>query len=298
MRLAAVALALAACGPELNPPRAPDGLADGGVYVAYNLGCERGCDRLRRGDRIVAVDGLAVASGAEFDMLAMTGIPRTLKVARYGTTDIRDIRFIADMDDGLPALITVGAHALDRAPAWARGKLFGHTIPEIDLSGYGSSRSVTGRDLYGRNSLIFVWRDDPLRRDYERAPDIYAELQRHADALRLAGVDIYFTLDGYIRVNDEKPEEHLRSRATPGETGFIPISALGSAGSTHVLWGIDGTTELRDYFGDDETPVLLVIDRRGVVRFHADASHAPDDRLAAAVEFARTSLRELPAATR
>jgi hypothetical protein len=31
MRLAAVALALAACGPELNPPRAPEGLADGGV---------------------------------------------------------------------------------------------------------------------------------------------------------------------------------------------------------------------------------------------------------------------------
>jgi hypothetical protein len=117
MRLTAVALALAACGPELNPPRAPEGLADGGVYVAYNRGCELGCDRLRRGDRILAVDGLAVASGAEFGHDHDT--PVILVIDRRGV-----VRFHADAshvpDERLATAVEFARTALPDRPIAAR----------------------------------------------------------------------------------------------------------------------------------------------------------------------------------
>ncbi len=55
---------LGACGPELDPARPPPAhgdLAPGGVWVAYNLGCEVGCDQIERGNRILAIDGPSVA---------------------------------------------------------------------------------------------------------------------------------------------------------------------------------------------------------------------------------------------
>jgi hypothetical protein len=117
---------LAACA-ELNPARPPPDhavLAPGGVWVAYNLGCERGCDEIKRGDRILAVDGRPVSSGAELDAIGLArGRPLALKVATYGSHEVRDVTLLATPNDRLPPLddmpplLTVGAAALDRAPA-------------------------------------------------------------------------------------------------------------------------------------------------------------------------------------
>jgi hypothetical protein len=74
-KLVALAMLLGACGANPNPPVPPPSsaeLAGGGVWVAYNLGCDTGCDKIRRGDRIVAVDGRPVTNGAEFDAANLT----------------------------------------------------------------------------------------------------------------------------------------------------------------------------------------------------------------------------------
>lgn len=301
-------LALAACAPELNPARKPrpDALAGGGVWVAYNLGCDQGCAEIRRGDRILAIEGRPVSSGAEIDALNLArGEPRQLLVVPYGTTETREVTLVARPRDdlppltGVPPLFTVGAAALDRAPEWARDKLFGHAIPAIRFYRADEPRGyINGRELYGRAALVVVWEHPPKieeqRRSYELVPSVYAHLQDHADELQAAGVDPYFVTD--FRA-EPAFRTHARSRVGAEQQALLPIFQLTSSPNDPNTLGLEGAAaDIREGLYDyTRAPVILVIDRRGIVRFHARGFPlGPQDSLAAAIHFALASLTDAP----
>lgn len=305
------ALALSACV-ELNPARPPPDhatLAPGGVWVAYNLGCAQGCDEVRRGDRIVAVDGRPVTSGAEVDAIDLArNQPLALKVARHGTDEVVDVTIVAEPNDrlppiaALPPLLTVGAAALDRAPEWARGRLFGHAIPAIRFYRADEPRGfVTGRQLYGRGALLVVWElprmIEERRASLAQIPGVYAHLQQYSDALEAAGVDAYFVTD--FRAEPAFRDE-ARAGADAGESGFIPIYELSSSPNNGNTVGLEGSAaDIREWLFDFTlAPVVLVFDRRGIVRFHTRGFPAgAHDTLAVAIDFALHALPDVPAAS-
>lgn len=309
--LSVVALSLCACGPELNPARPPPEhgeLAPGGVWVAYNLGCAEGCAQIRRGDRILAVDGRPVSSGAELDAIDLArGEPLALRVARYGGAEVDDVTIVAEPNErlppiaGAPPLFTVGAAALDRAPEWARSKLFGHAIPALRFYRVDEPRGfVTGRELYGRAAVIVVWEFPPMMRAAAASkaaiPGVYADLQAASDELQAAGVDSYFVTQGRA-----PPEfrEHVRSAAEPGPNGFIPIFQLSSNPNNGNTVGLEGSAaDIHEaMFDNARVPAVIIFDRRGIVRFHARGfPTGPKDTLAAAIEFALHELVDGPAA--
>lgn len=308
-RAALLTLALGACGPELNPARPPpahDELATGGVWVAYNLGCEVGCDQIRRGDRILAIDDRPVTSGAEIDAIGLTrDAPIKLRVVPHRQTTVRDITIVASPRDdlppikGAPPLFTVGAAALDRAPAWARQRMFGHAIPALRLYRADDPRGfLNGRELYGRAAVIVVWEFPPMidayKRSYALVPSVYAHLQQYADTLLEAGVDTYFVTK--FRA-EEKFRDHARSLVPPSDRGVLPIFQLSSNPNNPNTLGIEGAAAdvretLRDY---SAAPVVLVIDRRGIVRFHARGFPVgAHDTIAVALDFALKALVDAP----
>lgn len=309
-RLALCCLLLGACGPELNPARPPpahDELSSGGVWVAYNLGCEAGCDQIKRGDRILAIDGRPVSSGAELDAIGLArGAPVELHVVPHGKAELRVVPIVAEPRDdlppivGAPPLFTVGAAALDRAPEWARRRLFGHAIPALRFYRADEPRGyINGRELHGRASVLLVWEYPPMiearKRSWDLVPSVYAHLQEFADVLEAADVDAYFVTD--FRA-EEKFRDHARRSARAGASGFLPIFQLASSTSDPNTLGIEGGAadireSLRDFL---QEPILVVIDRRGIVRFHSVGFPlGPRDTLAAAIAFALTSLPDVPA---
>lgn len=304
-----LSLGLCACGPELNPPRPPPAhgeLAPGGVWVAYNLGCEVGCEEIKRGDRILAVDGRLVSSGAEIDQINLArNAPLKLQVAKYGSNEIRDVTIVAAPNELLPPIpaappmFTVGAEALDRAPDWARSKLFGHAIPALRLYRADEPRGfVTGRELYGRAALLVVW-ELPLmieerRRSLQLLPEVYAHLQEFSDELQAAGVDPYF-----ITSFRAEPafRDSVRVNADPGPAGYIPVFQLASSPSNGNTVGLEGSAaDIREVIHDYQLePVVMIFDRRGIVRFHTRGFPVgPRDTLAVAIDFALHSLVDGP----
>jgi len=330
--VALTTLFLWSCTPARNPPVAPTAaeLAGGGVWVAYNLGCAAGCDQISRGDRILAVDGRPVASGAEFDAAGITrGAPVRVKVAPYGGGAPLDVDVVATPIDhmpplaNVPPLFTVGAAALARAPDWARLRLFGHAIPAMRLYRGDEPRGyINGRELYGRGAVIVVWELPWLlaqsRALWAELPGFYAQLQRHHAALQAAGVDTYFVFpsveesrawrpdadpsevaalsagDGVRHAIPQETRAHIRSEVPPDTGDLIPLFLLESAANDPNNLGIEHpASDIREWLFDRiYAPVILVIDHRGIVRFHArDFPLGPEETIEAAVQFA---LRALP----
>jgi hypothetical protein len=338
--LSSVALAAAlasACGANPNPPVPPPSSAElsgGGVWVAYNLGCDAGCDQIRRGDRILAVDGEPVASGAEYDAANVArGAPVTLQVARYGGGAPVDVQLVARPHElpparDVPPLLTVGAAALDRAPEWARLRLFGHAIPAMRLYRGEEPRGyVNGRELYRRGAVLFVWEMPWLlaqtRALWAELPGFYAQIQRHDPALQAIGVDTFFVFpsaedsrgwrtDADPRVIDapsggenlkmainEETRAHIRSELPPGTTDLVPLFLLESGDMDPNTLGLENpASDIREWLFDRiYAPVILIIDHRGIVRFHSrDFPIGPEETIEAAVQFALRDLGDPPAA--
>ncbi|MCY1012721.1 hypothetical protein OV079_45750 [Nannocystis pusilla] len=276
------------------------------MWVAYNLGCEVGCEEIKRGDRILAIDGRPVSSGAEIDQIDLArDEPLKLQIAKYGSNEIRDVTIVAKPNELLPPIaaappmFTVGADALDRAPDWARSKLFGHAIPAIRFYRADEPRGyVNGRELYGRAALLVIWELPPMIEEYRRslalAPSVYAHLQQFSDELAAAGVDSYFITD--FRA-EPAIRDMLRQTADPGPDGFIPIFQLSSSPTNGFTVGLEGSAaDIREAMFDySRAPVVVIFDRRGIVRFHTRGFPAgPQDTLSVAIDFALHSLTDAP----
>ena len=334
--IVALALLLGACGGNPNPPVPPPSsteLAGGGVWVAYNLGCTAGCDKIRRGDRILAIDGVAVTNGAEFDAANLArGTAVDVRVAKYDGSGKVDVQVVAsphtDMPPlkAVPPLLTVGAAALDRAPEWARGRLFGHAIPALRLYRGEEPRGyINGRELYGRGAVILVWELPYLIAQksalWEELPGYYAQLQRHDPELLAAGVDTFFLFptegesrgfrpdidapvtpgapggDSLRYAINKETRDHIRSEVEPGLQKMIPLFYLDSAANDPNNLGLENpASDIREWLFDRIlAPVILVIDHRGIVRWHSrDFPLGPEETIEAAAQFAIHQLPDMP----
>jgi hypothetical protein len=148
-------------GSVAPPPKAD--LERGGVYVAYNLGCEDGCKDLARGDVILAVDGQPVETRADLMGAHLTDQhPVVLEVLRPGESSPRHVEIQAKPRQDFPPLEdvppfwTVSAEALDRAADWARAPMFSHALPAFSFV-HVDGGWINGRSVYGHESIIVVW---------------------------------------------------------------------------------------------------------------------------------------------
>lgn len=309
---------LGACGGQLNPsvptPKSGELGEQPGVWVAYNLGCTQGCDKIRRGDIIIAIDGKPVTSGAEVDAAGLAdGTPAQLDVRSRAHGPIRvTLRATPNAYmrpiERAPPLWTVGTAALDRAPEWARLKAFGHATPALRFYRLDDPRGFrNGRELYGRHTLIVYWTPDNSklqnqRRNMALLPVVYAHLQAREAELRAAGVDTIFL---------------LRGRATPLQRGYIrsqiQLDSYGWAPNMIPLLSNETNTRNPNTLGIEHPaadlnellfndghvgPILLVLDARGVVRWHSRGWHREDVFLSldTVIDFAIRDLGDTPPA--
>lgn len=315
--LALVSLLLGACAGQLNrsvPTPKPGELAvRPGLWVAYNLGCEQGCNQIRRGDIITAIDGKPVTTGAELDAADLArGTPVQLELhsRQRGKLDITlratPNQFMRPLPHA-PPLWTVGTAALDRAPDWARLKAFGHATPALRFYRMDDPRGYrNGRELYGHNTLIVYWLPDNYRiqnqqRNRAILPQLYARLQAHEAALRAAGVEPIFMLSG--RANP-RLRRYIRSQIALDSYGWAPNMVPIFANATNQ--GDPNTLGLQHQAADlDELlfrdghlgSILLIIDARGIVRWHSRGWHNDDPlgSIDAVVDFAIRQLGDSPA---
>lgn len=315
--LAWVSVLLGACAGQLNPsvptPK-PGALGQQpGVWVAYNLGCAQGCDQIHCGDIITAVDGKPVTSGAEIDAVDLArGTPVRVDV-RSRAHGPRSVTLLATPNEQLgetlraPPLWTVGTGALDRAPAWARLPAFGHATPAMRLYHLDDPRGFRdGRDLLGRHTLIVFWTPynntlQDVRRNIDQLPGVYAQLQAHEPELRAAGVDPIFLVSARI---DPKQRAYIRQFTAIDSYGWaphmVPIYSNATVPSNGNTRGVEHpAADLNEMvFRDGHVgPILLVIDARGIVRWHSRGWHDDDaeQSIEAVVDFAVHDLEDAPA---
>ncbi|MEM6996223.1 MAG: PDZ domain-containing protein, partial [Myxococcota bacterium] len=121
-----------------DPPGSKE-LGAGGVYVAYNHGCEAGCDGVNKGDLIQEIDGKPVKTSKDFDdanlidgkphklkLVAASGAPKEAEITAKPFTKMPPL-------ENVPPFWAVGAAELDAAPKWARKRMFGHASPSVML---------------------------------------------------------------------------------------------------------------------------------------------------------------------
>lgn len=310
---------VAGCGGQLNAsvktPAVGELAARPGAWVAYNLGCKQGCREVHRGDVITAVDGRPISSGAEVDEIDLArGTPVRLDLFRPGTGETKQVELLARPHEYMsplthvPPLWTVGTAALDRAPAWARLKAFGHATPALRFYKMDSPREyVDGRDLYGRAALIVLWVPDRYIQQTRMAyndmlPVWYAGLQGRFVELAASGVDTYLVFNGQVAEADRRS---LRGFAVGDETyreSSVPIYANTSFTNNPNTRGLEhAAADFNEMvFNDGHIgPIILIVDARGIVRWHSrgfERDGDPHGTLQAAIEFSLHQLDDVPAA--
>ena len=306
----------------VEPPPASD-LARGGVYVAYNLGCDEGCRDVERGDVILAVDGKPVDTRQELLAARLTEErPIALDVVRAGETSPRRVTIVAEPNDDfepltdVPPFWTVGAEALDRAPDWARSPMFSHAVAALALV-HVDGGWMTGRDLYGKKTIVVVWPDLPLyEKQYwnfrDQMATFYGVLQKAQGDLKDAEVGIVFAVcggsnDTTVRRELEEmgqtdaagnpmpmlPVYRCPSLSTgPLSSGRGGVQAFGNSPARHVGLEHSGQSFF-DYVRG--FPVIAIVDQGGIVRWHSSGYHeGPQKTILGAVMFAMHALDERP----
>lgn len=298
-------------------------LQRGGLYVAYNPGCENGCSDLARGDVIRSVDGRPVETRADLmSALLIARPPVVLEILRPGETSPHMVEIEAKPNEDypplehLPPFWTVGAEALDRADEWARSPMFSHALPGFFLV-HVDGDWINGRSLYGRKSIIVVWPDLPLhKRQYREFRDemsvFYRVLQKAQSDLATAHVEIVFVVCGGSNdttvhaellemgeVDDAgNPMPPLPLYRCPGDGGpWSPRVGPGLRAFDAPPSGRVGLENSARSFFDyvRRFPVVVVVDEGGIVRWHSGGYHeGPHDTILGAVMFAMHELDEGP----
>ncbi len=283
------AVACAASGDRghVCPRGAGSGLA--GVWVVDDVGCERGCDELVRGDLIQAVDGKAIGTSAELDAAQIfDGAAHVLRVRSRTDECPRDVELVAhprtDLAPlrGVPPLMAVGAAELDAAPDWARRRMFGHSSPVVQLVAQDGA-VIDGRTLWGSKRLVVYW-DRGDRVEEAAAVSFMQVLQKAQADLAAAGVHVVFA---HVPFSGSKralmDEDELRAWAdawairdesatrlpllpmyrTPDPSEHDPARDLGIERDFHVL----------DNLG--QSPAIVLLDARGIVRWHSEGVETP-----------------------
>ena len=303
-----LSLALSACdtsATDFNIPETRD-LKPGGVYVAYNLGCEKGCDQISKGDLIQKLDGTTVKTSEDLSPLT-DGQPHKLDLLADDTLEPKTVEVVATPKDNMPPLEdippfwTVSAEKLNEAPDWARKRMFGHASPMVMLVN-SNGGIVDGRQLYGKKRFIVYW-DWGDRTEQAAAVDFMQVLQKAQADLNAQGVEIMFThvrfptgrqapmndsdLRDWQKRNGVEGLPNVPMYRFPNETEFNDARQLGMENAFTVFENLG------------KSPTILLLDEKGIVRWHSEGIQQPMNSeikdpeqytVIKAVEFARDKL--------
>ena len=150
---------------------------------------------------------------------------------------------------------------------------------------------------------------------------VLSQLQRHDAELLAAGVDTFFVfptegesrgfrpnIDAAVTPGDaggdslryainKETRDHIRSEVGPGAKQLIPLFYLDSAANDPNNLGLENpASDIREWLFDRIlAPVILVIDHRGIVRWHSrDFPLGPEETIEAALQFAIHQLPDTP----
>jgi hypothetical protein len=321
LSLLAVAGVSACDGGTSKPPTigvTSEQLKPGGVFVAHVIGCEKGCDQLKRGDLILAMDGQPVTSSKDMRVSRIaTGSPVKLSVQHQGAPAPVEVELIAKPNDSLPPIKeappfwSVGAADLDKAPQWARRDHFGHASPMVMLVN-AEGGTTDGRQLLGKKRLIMFW-DYATREEQAQAANMMQILQLAQADLTAAGVEIMFTQirfpgndngDGTPRQAPMNDTALRQFQVTYGVKGkpLLPMYRFPNAVEYNAAreLGLEGASTYIQYLR--ASPALVLLDEGGIVRWHSegiqtapagDATYAGKDdqyTIVQAIDFAKANL--------
>lgn len=268
-----------------NVPGKKD-LKQGGVYVAYNLGCDKGCDQVQKGDLIQKIDGNTVKTASDLDGLA-NGEPHKLDLLAKGSMAPKQVELVAKPKNNLPPLEEVppfwlvGAEELNAAPGWARRRMFGHASPSVMLVSTNGG-ILDGRQLFGKKRFIIYW-DWGDREEEAAAVDFMQVLQKAQADLGGKGIEAMFV---HVRFPSGRKapmnDSDLRAWADkwsveqggqklapvpiyrfPNETEFNAARELGMEGAFTVFENLGSS------------PTIVLMDERGIVRWHSEGIQQP-----------------------
>ena len=261
-------------------------LQPGGVYVAYNLGCEAGCDQIQKGDLIQKFDGNTVQAAA--DLAAITdGKPHTLEVVKKDTKETKSVQITASPKNNMPPLKDtppfwlIGADKLKATPVWARRRMFGHASPSVMLVN-SDGGILDGRQLHGQKRFIVYW-DWGDREEEAAAVDFMQVLQKAQGDLKGKNIDVMFVHMRFpggrkAPMNDSdlrawqkkfgvkeggKSLDHVPLYRFPNETEFNAARELGMENAFTVVENLG------------QSPAIVLLDETGIVRFHSAGVQDP-----------------------
>lgn len=264
------------------PPTSRGDLLLPGAFVAENLGCVRGCEDIGFGEVVTSIDGTAVRGPADVDAQDLAdGRPHRLELRTFDCRTGHTVELVARPADGPPFVLGLPA-ALDTAPRWARRRLFGHPSPIVQLVGLDGER-IDGHSVVGRARLFVYW-DHADHAEEAAAISFMQVLQKAQSDLLARDVDIAFaqvrfpqgrrapmTNDDLLRWTerwsievDGVDLEMLPRFRTPDSSQHDPRHDL----------GLSRTTRLLENLG--ESPAIVILDERGIVRWHSEGLQPPD----------------------
>lgn len=284
-------LALGACEPgggssSFNIPGIKD-LEPGGVYVAYNHGCDQGCDQVDKGDLIQKIDGKAVSNGADFDDAGLTdGQPHTLEIlGKDGTPKTVEIVAKPKTDmpplENVPPFWAVGAADLNQAPEWARRRMFGHASPSVMLVSVDGG-ILDGRQLYGNKRLVVYW-DQGDREEQAAAVTFLQVLQKAqpdlvAKDVEIMFVQVQFPTGRQVALNDSDLRKFQQKwTVESGGQKLAPLPMYRFPNKTEFNQarelGMENAFTVFENLG--KSPSIMLLDERGIVRWHSEGLQQP-----------------------
>ncbi len=282
-------LALGGCDPKTTTTGVPmvKDLEGGGVYVAYNHGCDKGCDQIEKGDLIQSVDGNPTQAGADFDKAnVIDGQPHQLALKGKDGAD-KTVELVAqpktDMPplENVPPFWTVGAARLNQAPEWARRRMFGHASPSVMLVNVDGG-IFDGRQLYGKKRLMVYW--DRGDREEQAAAVSFLQVLQKAQAdlkgkdIEIMFIQVLFPTGRQVAMNDRDLREFqdkwtvesggqklppLPLYRFPNKTEFNKARELGMENAFTVFENLG------------QSPAIVLLDERGIVRWHSEGLQQP-----------------------
>ena len=307
-------LGLASCETlSFNVPGEKD-LKPGGVYVAYNLGCEKGCDQIQKGDLIQKLNGNTVKTAADLDNITDGQVHKLEVLAKGG--EVKQVELTATPKTNLPPLENVppfwlvGAETLNQAPSWARRRMFGHASPSVMLVSVNGG-ILDGRQLYGKKRFIVYW-DWADRLQEAAAVDFMQVLQKAQTDLEAKNVEIMFThvqFPGASAGGRKPPMNDTDLRAWAKKHGvehagqkmpMLPTYRWPNATEQNAAReiGMEGAFTVFENLG--ESPTIVLMDERGIVRWHSEGTQEPpqgaevqDPRQYTIIEAVKFSLEKL-----
>jgi len=275
------ALALSGCDPSGSGgfpiPQNRD-LKAGGVYVAYNLGCEAGCDQVKKGDLIQKVDGKEVSTAESVGTLA-DNKPHKLELLSADSMEPKTVEITAspkqnlDPIDDAPPFWLVSAEQLNQAPSWARRRMFGHASPSVMLVS-ADGGILDGRQLYGKKRFIVYW-DWGDREEEAAAIDFMQVMQKAQADLVNKGYELMFVHlqfpsgrkapmnDSDLRAWQDKfgVKEGLPNVPLyrfPNATEFNAAREVGMEGAFTVIENLS------------RSPSIVILNENGIVMWHSE----------------------------